>query len=305
MIINNSLLYAMSRICVFFTLILPYSLAEVWVIRVYTANEQYAGTDANVYIRLFNPKHESTGEYQLTHSNWQPEPHELPFRNLFEIGAVERFRIRTEDIGAVAKIEIRHNNFPSLHADWLLNQVIVERERDNKEYIFKCNCWLRRERPYATINVLPDPNAPTKPIDNASSNLRTLVIVVAVLIAVVIAVICCSNEYYRRKHQASMLSTYPNENIYQEPSLLNAPYAQTPEVQSESSESNLWVKTLRRWKDFRQRPPSYIHAQGAQLASAPTTPSLVVPDEPPSYEDLYPNSNLRATTTSNSIIRYI
>ncbi|CAF0979138.1 unnamed protein product [Rotaria magnacalcarata] len=296
----------MSRIFIFFTLILPYSLAEVWIIHVHTANEQYAGTDANVYIRLFNPKHESTGEYQLTHSNWQPEPHELPFRNLFEIGAVERFRIRTEDIGAVAKIEIRHNNFPSLHADWLLNQVIVERARDKKEYVFKCNCWLKRERPYATINVLPDPNVPTKPNDNASSNLRTLVIVVVVLIAVVIAVICCSNEYYRRKHHASMRSTYPNESIYQEPSLLDAPYVQTPEVQSESLQSNLWVKTLRRWKDFRQRPPSYIHAQGAQLASTPTMPSLVVPDEPPSYEDLYPNSTLPATTTtSNSIIRYI
>ncbi|CAF5196666.1 unnamed protein product, partial [Rotaria magnacalcarata] len=34
-------------------------------------------------------------------------------------------------------IIIRHNNFPSLHADWLLNQVIVERARDKKEYVFK------------------------------------------------------------------------------------------------------------------------------------------------------------------------
>ncbi|CAF5056999.1 unnamed protein product, partial [Rotaria magnacalcarata] len=49
-----------------------------------------------------------------------------------------------------------------------------------------------------------------------------------------------------------------------------------------------------------QRPPSYIHAQGAQLASTPTMPSLVVPDEPPSYEDLYPNSTLPATTTTSN-----
>ena len=80
----------------------------VWIIHVHTANEQYAGTDANVYIRLFNPKHESTGEYQLTHSNSEPGPNGFRFRNLFEMGAVERFRIRTEDIGAVAKIEVSY-----------------------------------------------------------------------------------------------------------------------------------------------------------------------------------------------------
>lgn len=50
---------------------------------------------------------------------------------------------------------MRHNNFPLIHADWLLDQVIVERERDGAKFKFPCNCWLRRSRPYATISVLP------------------------------------------------------------------------------------------------------------------------------------------------------
>jgi hypothetical protein len=81
-------------------------LFVVWNIDVHTGNERYAGTDSNVYIRLFNSEGESTREYQLTHSNWMPQNNEFPVRNLFEIGAHEQFRIRTEDIGPVDKIQV-------------------------------------------------------------------------------------------------------------------------------------------------------------------------------------------------------
>ncbi|CAF0867269.1 unnamed protein product [Adineta steineri] len=85
-------------------IIIPYCLAEDWSITVYTGTERFAGTDSNVYIRLFNSQGESTSEYQLTHNNWMPE-HEFPVRNLFERGARERFEIKTEDIKTVAKIQ--------------------------------------------------------------------------------------------------------------------------------------------------------------------------------------------------------
>ena len=82
-------------------------LFKVWNVYVYTGKERYAGTDSNVYIRLFNSEGESTSEYQLTHHNWMPDNNEFPVRNLFEIGAKERFLIRTEDIGSVAEIQVR------------------------------------------------------------------------------------------------------------------------------------------------------------------------------------------------------
>jgi hypothetical protein len=102
-------------------LVLPYCLGEgnfacffviillfiVWTVYVYTGDQRFAGTDSNVYIRLFNSDGESTSESQLTHSNWMPDDNDFPIRNLFEIGARERFRIRTEYMGSVAKIQVR------------------------------------------------------------------------------------------------------------------------------------------------------------------------------------------------------
>jgi hypothetical protein len=79
----------------------------VWTVYVYTGDQRFAGTDSNVYIRLFNSDGESTSESQLTHSNWMPDDKDFPIRNLFEMGARERFRLRTEYIGSVAKIQVR------------------------------------------------------------------------------------------------------------------------------------------------------------------------------------------------------
>jgi hypothetical protein len=78
-----------------------------WNVYVYTGNQRYAGTDSNVYIRLFNSEGDSTSEAQLTHYNWMPDNNDFPIRNLFEMGAKERFRIKTEYIGSVSKIEVR------------------------------------------------------------------------------------------------------------------------------------------------------------------------------------------------------
>lgn len=114
----------MTLILVLIFCIISYSLAEgnhfffliinflillfiVWTVYVYTGNERFAGTDTNVYIRLFNSEGESTSENQLTHYNWMPDNNDFPIRNLFEKGARERFRIRTEYIGSVSKIQVR------------------------------------------------------------------------------------------------------------------------------------------------------------------------------------------------------
>lgn len=82
----------------------PFPLA--WTINVHTGKERFGGTDSNVFIRLFNSRNEQTSEYQLSHYNWQPSVDDFPLRNLFEIGALDRFRILTEDIGSVSKIHV-------------------------------------------------------------------------------------------------------------------------------------------------------------------------------------------------------
>ena len=82
-------------------------MSIVWNVYVYTGTERFAGTDSNVYITLFNEVGDSTSEIQLTHYNWQPEDTDFPIRNLFETGARERFRIQTEVMRSVGKIQVR------------------------------------------------------------------------------------------------------------------------------------------------------------------------------------------------------
>ena len=81
-------------------------LSVVWNVYVYTGTKRFAGTDSNVYITLFNEEGDSTSDIQLTHYNWQPENADFPIRNLFEAGARERFRIQTESIRSVTKIQV-------------------------------------------------------------------------------------------------------------------------------------------------------------------------------------------------------
>lgn len=76
----------------------------------HTGRKRYAGTDSNVYIRLFDPRDVSSREYHLTHRNWIPENNAILIRNLFEMGAHDRFHIRTEGIKTVAKITVGLGN---------------------------------------------------------------------------------------------------------------------------------------------------------------------------------------------------
>ncbi len=81
-----------------------------WTIHVYTGNERFAGTDSNVFIRLYNSEHGYSHEYELTHDNWIFGRYEFPLKNLFEYGAHDRFRIFTEKIATVKMIHVRKLN---------------------------------------------------------------------------------------------------------------------------------------------------------------------------------------------------
>src|SRR5690242_3707781 len=85
---------------------------------VHTADEDGAGTDANVFIRLFGAHRRHSREYELDN----------PDRNDFEQGNRDHFILRKvpDDLGEVRAITIRQDN-TGLYAAWTLDAVHVRR----------------------------------------------------------------------------------------------------------------------------------------------------------------------------------
>ncbi len=79
-----------------------------WTIHVHTGTERFAGTDSSVFIRMFNSNYGYTQEYELTHDNWLYGTALFPFKDLFEHGGHDRFRISTQKFGFVEKIHVRN-----------------------------------------------------------------------------------------------------------------------------------------------------------------------------------------------------
>lgn len=68
--------------------------------------ERFAGTDAGVFIKMFNTIHGYTDEYELTHENWLIGNALFPFKNLFESGEHDRFRVSTSSFEFVERIHV-------------------------------------------------------------------------------------------------------------------------------------------------------------------------------------------------------
>lgn len=84
-----------------------------WSIYVYTSNISGAGTDANVYIKIFGNKAESV-VFNLDKKVVVAKD------SLFEIGQCDKFEKRLPDIGKPIRIKIGHDNkgaFPGWHLD--------------------------------------------------------------------------------------------------------------------------------------------------------------------------------------------
>ena len=90
-----------------FLLCLVSYLSIDWTIHVYTGTERFAGTDSTIFIRMYNSIHGYTHEYELTHENWLYGSALFQFKDLFEKGGHDRFRISTEKFGLVEKIHVR------------------------------------------------------------------------------------------------------------------------------------------------------------------------------------------------------
>lgn len=100
---------------------------------VYTGDTFRAGTDANVYLTLYGEFGDS-GEKELIESN---------HRNKFERKQMDRFFIRTADLGPLFKCVIRHDG-SGISSDWLLDRIEVSEGRN--KYNFVCERWLSKNK---------------------------------------------------------------------------------------------------------------------------------------------------------------
>ncbi|KAK7479806.1 hypothetical protein BaRGS_00028986, partial [Batillaria attramentaria] len=101
-------------------------------VHVKTGDVRNAGTDANVFLKIFGSKGD-TDSLKL-HSSEQGS-------NKFEKGRTDLFKLETTDIGKIKKIKIGHDNSkPS--AGWFLDEVRIDIPSRGEQYRFACHRWL-------------------------------------------------------------------------------------------------------------------------------------------------------------------
>ncbi|XP_068933675.1 lipoxygenase homology domain-containing protein 1 isoform X3 [Petaurus breviceps papuanus] len=110
-----------------------YYKTRVYEVITMTGDVRGAGTDANVFITIF-------GENGLS-----PKLHlSSKSESAFEKANVDVFRVRTNNVGAIYKIRIEHDN-TGLSASWFLDRVILtDMKRPHLKYYFNCTSWLSK-----------------------------------------------------------------------------------------------------------------------------------------------------------------
>jgi len=93
-----------------------------------TADEQWAGTDADVFIQIFG-KNGNTSAVELTKSG-----------NLFERGDVDDFILVENAVGSLEKVGIKRNE-KGVWDDWKLELVTVK-PAGSLVYKFAFNEWI-------------------------------------------------------------------------------------------------------------------------------------------------------------------
>ncbi|KAM3928088.1 oxygen-regulated protein 1 [Leptodactylus fuscus] len=105
-------------------------------VTVYTGDVRGAGTDANVYIILFNDNGKSFGPVPLK----QPLDDTKPFQS----GKVDIFIITTVNIGRISHIEIGHDG-KGMGNGWFLEKVEIRTESTEETAKFSCHRWLAED----------------------------------------------------------------------------------------------------------------------------------------------------------------
>ncbi|GJQ13818.1 hypothetical protein GpartN1_g5609.t1 [Galdieria partita] len=108
----------------------PLSNIHTYRVTVETADVRWAGTDAQIYIRLIG---------DITTA---PEQH-LAGGN-FERGGVDQFTFDIPYIGNLVKIIVRHDG-KGWGSAWMLERIVVKDENLQKTWVCNCSKWLNRD----------------------------------------------------------------------------------------------------------------------------------------------------------------
>jgi len=110
----------------------PALATTTYTIRVTTGSLRQAGTNSKVFISLAGD-HGTTDKLHLDSS--------LSFKDKFEKGHIDEFKIEAFDIGEMKSIRIGHDN-SGVSAGWFLDQIDIDVSSIGKRFSFPCNRWL-------------------------------------------------------------------------------------------------------------------------------------------------------------------
>lgn len=102
-------------------------------ITVTTSELKDAGTEANVFIKIFGKRSE-TDKILLEKS--------LSNRTKFKNNQTDVFKINDIDVGKIKKILIGHDNHGK-NPSWHLKEILIE--KNDEKYVFPCGKWLDKK----------------------------------------------------------------------------------------------------------------------------------------------------------------
>ncbi|XP_053384453.1 lipoxygenase homology domain-containing protein 1-like isoform X6 [Mercenaria mercenaria] len=115
-------------------------------IHVKTGDVSGAGTDANVYLIIYGAKGD-TGQLMLRQS--------ASFKNKFERGKTDVFKIEATDIGQIKRIKVGHDG-TNIGAGWFLDDVKILVPSRGEQYVFACHRWLAKDEADGQLEIEMD-----------------------------------------------------------------------------------------------------------------------------------------------------
>ncbi|XP_021841998.1 PLAT domain-containing protein 3-like [Spinacia oleracea] len=142
-----------SVLIVFLSLAFVAHSSCTYVVKLKTGNnDERAGTNAKILLRLYNKKGESVDATSLRRYRDGPNS-----RNYFEKGQLDRFKIPGKCL-KICKMELSHNNGGD-HPGWYVNylEVTVVNDQTQKSSAvkrFNINRWLAKDEPPYSLSVV-------------------------------------------------------------------------------------------------------------------------------------------------------
>lgn len=109
-----------------------------YIIYVRTGDKKFAGTDANVKIKLHSENGNVSDDIVLDES----------FRNEFESGAIDTFNVKNlHGFGAISKIEFWRDD-QGIADGWYVDRILIENQKNHDLYPFPVYRWIKADYHY-------------------------------------------------------------------------------------------------------------------------------------------------------------